>query len=420
MFEFRLPDIGEGVAEAEVVAWHVKAGDFVKENDVIAEVLTDKATVEISSPVDGVVQEIQWPVGAIVPVGSVFASFKQNNLAAEKAKEESKKDQPLEIQMNESVSKIETVKVRGANRPPLQPSRPQLENRRIDILGRKKMAVPAVREYAKSKGVAIDLVHGTGPNGRVMKHDIDAHMEDMSKEIVAKKKDLAVEVKDPDDWSRKPFRGLRRAIATRMRASKDHAAHFTYVEEIDVTSLEEERERADKKLSPLAYFSWVLVQAIKEFPHFNISLDEVSNEIIFKKKIHLGVAVDTKDGLVVPVVHDADLLSVSELNDRITDLGLRARERGLKPNEVVGSTFTISSLGKLGGVMATPIINYPEVGVLGVHAIRKLPRYIGDEIHPRMIGNLSITLDHRLIDGAEAAWFMLKIKTMIETCSWKV
>jgi pyruvate dehydrogenase E2 component (dihydrolipoamide acetyltransferase) len=305
------------------------------------------------------------------------------------------------------------------------PSRPHLKEKEPVVKqDLSVLAVPMVRAYASENKVDLKKVKGTGPNGRVLKIDIDQYL--LGGQTVIEKVEVETpEVKvaplpqDPSDWQRTPLRGLRRAIASRMSLSKKTAAHYAYVEEIDVTALETLREASANVTSPLSYFSWAVVQALKDFPEINGSLDEERGDVIIKKNIHLGIAVETKDGLMVPVIHQANQLSIAEIGKKIKDLAERAKDRRLKPEELGGGTFTISSLGKFGGVMATPIINYPEAAIMGIHTIRKLPRYINDVIEPRAILNVSISLDHRLIDGGQAARFVSHIKDIIENCKFQ-
>jgi pyruvate dehydrogenase E2 component (dihydrolipoamide acetyltransferase) len=421
MYEFILPDIGEGVAEAEIIKWRVKVGDFVTENQVIAEVMTDKATVELSSPVTGVVKTLPWAEGDIALVGKVFATF-----------EVEVTERPVKIPEHKPALKVEPkvpqnlpLKTPSTSHPPELPSRPHLKEKEPVVKqDLSVLAVPMVRAYASENKVDLKKVKGTGPNGRVLKIDIDQYL--LGGQTVIEKVEVETpEVKvaplpqDPSDWQRTPLRGLRRAIASRMSLSKKTAAHYAYVEEIDVTALETLREASANVTSPLSYFSWAVVQALKDFPEINGSLDEERGDVIIKKNIHLGIAVETKDGLMVPVIHQANQLSIAEIGKKIKDLAERAKDRRLKPEELGGGTFTISSLGKFGGVMATPIINYPEAAIMGIHTIRKLPRYINDVIEPRAILNVSISLDHRLIDGGQAARFVSHIKDIIENCKFQ-
>jgi pyruvate/2-oxoglutarate dehydrogenase complex dihydrolipoamide acyltransferase (E2) component len=220
---------------------------------------------------------------------------------------------------------------------------------------------------------------------------------------------------DPPDWRREPLRGLRRVIAERMLASRRSAAHFTYVEELDATDLLAAIEASPLAgTSPLAFIAHACMRALSGFPVLNASIDDARGEIIYKGAVHLGVATATDGGLVVPVIHEAGGLGVAELARRIAELAEKARTGRAAPGELSGSTFTITSLGKLGGVVSTPILNPPEVAILGVNAIRRLPRVIGDEIRPRQVMNLSLSVDHRIADGLVAARFVLELRRLLE------
>lgn len=418
MYQFILPDIGEGVAEAEIIKWRVKVGDFVTENQVIAEVMTDKATVELSSPVTGVVKSLPWAEGALAKVGQVFATFDVQVTETPVKIPEHKPVLKNEPKANQS----KPEKTSTVSHPPELPSRPYLREKEPQQKQENLvLAVPIVRAYASEKKVDLKQVKGSGPNGRILKIDIDRFLlngktVESSLGGEAKEAKTSASSHDPEDWQRTPLRGLRRAIANRMSISKKMAAHYTYVEEIDVTALETLREARENSISPLSYFAWAVVKALKELPDINASMDEEHGDIITKGDIHLGIAVETKDGLVVPVIHNASTLTIEDIGKKIKDLAERAKERRLKAEELGGGTFTISSLGKFGGVMATPIINYPEAAIMGIHTIRKLPRYVNDVIMPRFILNISISLDHRLIDGGVAARFVSHIKDIIENC----
>jgi pyruvate dehydrogenase E2 component (dihydrolipoamide acetyltransferase) len=284
-------------------------------------------------------------------------------------------------------------------------------------------AVPAVRELAKRLGVDIEQIPGTGPEGRVMRRDVEALYEEMKKggpvPAAARVSPEEPAPLDEPDWTRRPLRGVRRLIAERMVRSKTIIPHYTYVEEVDVTVLEDRRRAfaetaGQERMSPLAFIAHAAVRVLPRYPQMNAGLDERTEEIIYKGKIHLGIAVATEEGLMVPVIRDAAGRDVAEFAAIIRDLSNRAREKKLDPSELKGSTFTMTSLGKLGGLMATPIINYPASAIVGVHAIRTLPRYVGSYVEPRKILNLSVSLDHRIVDGFEGARFIQDVKEILE------
>lgn len=431
MFEFKLPDIGEGVVEAEVIAWKVREGEQVAENQVLAEVMTDKATVEIPSPVAGKVENLMFKVGEVAPVGAVLIRIDNGSDRSKtpgRATEAKPVSGPALLEKCKTEPSPVPKPASGEKLTAPPPMRPQGHAQEA-VPGtleahHYQRAVPAVRKYATEMGIDISRLQGSGPKGRVMRRDVDEmssrggkstagalYPESYGKHpgiVPSKAKN------EPKDWKRVPLRGLRRAIARHMTLSKARAAHYTYVDEIDVSEIQALRERTGQDLSPLAFVARALLEALPEFPLMNASIDEESEEIIVKEKVHLGIATATPDGLVVPVIRNAAALSVTKLSSRIRDLADKARNRKLSPDELRGSTITITSLGKLGGLVATPIINYPETAIVGVHAIHRLPRYIGEELVPRQIMNLSVSLDHRIIDGHECACFVQKIKTILE------
>jgi pyruvate dehydrogenase E2 component (dihydrolipoamide acetyltransferase) len=280
-----------------------------------------------------------------------------------------------------------------------------------------------VRELAKRLEIDIAQVSGTGPEGRVMRRDVEAFCEEIKRggpvhtaTRVAPQEPVR---RDEPDWTRRPLRGVRRLVAERMVRSKATIPHYTFVEEVDVTVLEDRRKAfaeaaGQETVSPLAFIARAAVRVLPHYPQMNACLDEETGEMIFKGKIHLGIAVATEEGLMVPVIRDAAGRDVAELAATIRELSDRARAKTLDPSELKGATFTITSLGKLGGLMATPIINYPASAILGVHAIRTLPRYVGSQVEPRKMLNLSVSLDHRIVDGFEGARFVQDVKEILE------
>lgn len=442
MFRFKLPDIGEGVVEAELTRWCVKEGDRVAENQVLAELLTDKASIEIPSPKAGRIAKLHCREGEIVKVGAVLIEIDDGSggqVTAKKSESESSAPKAVKASATGPVAASAVT-----DSPAALPPRPRAHSLPTDQLipadrpaAGDLRAVPAVREYARSMQVDLGAVVGSGPGGRIMRRDIDAVLaaaaaggaesgtRRASSRRAAAPPPPTATGNDPPDWRRVPLRGLRRTIAERMVRSKLTAPHFTYVEEIDMTAAEALRQQYLQKsggdLSPLVLIARAVVRCLPDFPELNASLDDQRGEIILKGKIHLGMAVAVPEGLLVPVVADAGQLSTPALAAAIRDLSDRAREGKLKPAELKGSTFSISSLGKLGGVAATPIINPPEVAIVGVNAIRTLPRYLdGDsaQLQPRKIMNLSMSLDHRVVDGAVCARFVAAVKTILEAADF--
>jgi len=458
MYHFKLPDLGEGIAEVEVVTWLVQEGDVVSEDQPVAEVQTDKALVEISSPKAGRVHRLCGEGGVIVPVGQVLIEIDDSvGSAAAAGKSQAGPDAGSARTAPDAIAHVrehtdgappasyvvpdtaggptasapasrEPVilpeRPTDGKRPPSMPPRPQARPASASPERRKLAeAVPAVRELAKRLGIDIAQVSGTGPEGRVMRRDVETFSEEMKRRGPAPPAARVVGEepvrRDEPDWTRRPLRGVRRLIAERMVRSKAVIPHYTFVEEVDVTVLEERRKAlaetaGQETISPLVFIAHAAVRVLPHYPQLNACLDEETGEMIFKGKIHLGIAVATEEGLMVPVIRDAAGRDVAELAATIRDLSDRARAKKLDPSELKGATFTITSLGKLGGLMATPIINYPASAILGVHAIRTLPRYVDDQVEPRHILNLSVSLDHRMVDGFEGARFMQNVKEILE------
>ena len=434
MFQFKVPDIGEGMVEAEVLAWRVAEGDVVEEDQVLVDLMTDKAEIEIPSPRAGRVHRLHAEVGDIVPVGAILieidddasgeaASPPRERAAprpaprpAEQVQPEAsgipeRREPPARPGVREAGAQAGQPSTPPAHHPPEMPARPR-SRQLASARAARVEAVPAVRELARRLGVELEQVQGTGPGGRVMRRDVERHQAGAAPESHVAV--FAAPEADAPDWERRPLRGLRRAIARRMVQARRSAAHFTYVEEVDVTHLLERVASSGLDLSPLAFIAHATVRALANHETLNASIDDAREEIILKGTVHLGVAAATEKGLLAPVVRDAASLSVAELARAIEELAARAREGRLRPAELTGSTFTITSLGKLGGVMSTPIINYPEVAILGVNAIRPVPAIVDGELRERRVVNLSLSVDHRIADGIVAAEFVRDLKEILE------
>ena len=442
MYQFKLPDLGEGIAEVEVVEWLVQEGDVIEEDQPIAAVQTDKASVEISSPKAGRVHRLFGKGGDFIPVGQVLIEIDDGvgSAAAPEAITDvgehpgetpppphSAPDTaggPTAIAPAPREPSPPPERSTDRKHPPIMPPRPQARPASASPERRKPAeAVPAVRELAKRLEIDIEQVAGTGPEGRVMRRDVEAFCEEMKRggpvHAAARVAREEPARRDEPDWTRRPMRGVRRLIAERLVRSKAIIPHYTFVEEVDVTAMENGRKAlaetaGQEKISPLAFIAQAAVRVLPHYPQMNACLDEETGEMILKGKIHLGIAVATEEGLLVPVIRDAAGRDAAELAAMIRALSERARAQKLDPAELKGATFTISSLGKLGGLMATPIINYPASAILGVHAIRTLPRYVGSQVEPRKILNLSLSLDHRLVDGFEGARFIQDVKEILE------
>jgi len=415
-FEFRLPDIGEGVAEGEVVRWFVKVGDTVREDDPLVSVLTDKANVEIPCPKTGRVQAIHAQVGEKVKVGGLLVTIQPEGGAA--ASPTGARAPPMP-----TASAAPTHPVSAPS--PVAPSASAAPQSPI-------LASPFVRRRATELGIDLSRVKGSGPGGRIVEADLGGASPGLitapgapatAKSVAtpALRVDLAP-VEASEVLERIPIRGIRRVIAEHMTESKHRAAHFTYVEEVDATELVVLRDRMAKhtekqgvRLSYLPFILKAVVAGLKAFPHLNATVDDVNEELLVRSNYHIGIATAAPEGLIVPVVRHADRKSVVALGREIQELADRGRAGKLSRAELMGSTFTISSLGALGGVLATPILNYPEVAILGVHKIQRRPVYRADgSLGPADLMNLSISLDHRVVDGFEGAQFIAKVKGYLE------
>ena len=399
IYELKFTDIGEGVHEGELLLWHVGSGDTVKEDQILAEVETEKVEVEITSPVDGVVESLEKKEGDIVNVGEVLVKIETSNTPTTEIKEPAPKD--------ESLFKP-TAPFKEIQEKPIVKSGPVL-------------ATPAVRKKAREMGINIAEVKGSGPGGRVLFPDLNVQTTTSTEQ--AEIQPAIVPQKGLEE--RTPLRGIRRAVARNMRKSKDTAAHFTVHDEVDMSSLDRLKDAAesmataeDVKITYLPIIIKCLIPALKEFPILNSSLDDDSEEIVTKHYYNIGIAVDTEDGLIVPVIKNADQKNIWELAAEIKDLAERARSHDLKLEEVQGGTFTVTSVGNIGGAMATPIIRWPEVAILGVMKGKLRPVVIEEngtpEIAIRRMMFLSISVDHRIVDGATVARFLNRLIQYIE------
>ncbi len=407
-YEFKLPDIGEGVVEGEIVRWLVGEGESIVEDQPIVEVQTDKATVEIPSPKKGTLLKQGYPEGASCPVGNVLMTITVSGSSAPAKTEAPKAPEkaPEKPAPTAKKAKTDAKKATGKSN------------------GGTVRAAPATRKLAREKGVDIHAVTGTGPGGRITREDVLTAIDGGSPTVAPTTVKAPTSVPAGPDETRTPLRGVRKIISAAMRESLDHAAHFTYVEEVDCyelvatrTALKDEASERGVRLSYLPFIVKACVQGLKSFPSLNASLDEAAGEIITKHRYHIGVALASDQGLMVPVVRDADQKSILEIAQEITDLAERGRNGKLSPDELKGSTFTITSLGPIGGVLATPIINYPEVAILGIHQIKDRPVVHDGEIVIRPVMNVACSFDHRLIDGHVGAAFVQVVRNVLENPS---
>jgi pyruvate dehydrogenase E2 component (dihydrolipoamide acetyltransferase) len=431
--EFKLPDIGEGVTEGEIVNWLVQEGDAVAENQEMVEVMTDKATVTIGAPQAGKVSERRFKVGDTVPVGQVLVVLELgagggdgvNAAPAPAPAAKAPPPAPAAAPQRPAPSGGPVASAVGdikESLPGMAPAaaKPAAAN---EFYTDKPLAAPATRKLARELGVDLRSVEPSGSAGRVTREDVERHAT-QSKPSAAKPASPAAPAAPPRvsaDDERVPIRGLRKRIWENMARSKHTAAHFNYVEECDMGRLIELRDRAKAhaeksgvKLSFLPFIVKAVVAALKNHPRLNSVIDEQAMELVVRKTYDIGIAVATEAGLMVVVVRGADRLSILEIAREIERLAAAAREGKSAREDLGGSTFTISSLGKLGGLLAPPIINYPEVGIMGVHAVKRRPVVRGDSIVIGDVMNLSFSFDHRIIDGDVGAVFAQDIVSYLE------
>ncbi len=428
-FEFKLPDIGEGVTEGEVVNWLVAVGDVVSEDQDVVEVMTDKATVTIGAPKAGKVAELRGQAGDMVPVGDVLLVLElEGDASATPEPSPAPVAQPSGDTSGGPVGDIKDVLpgMDPASTHVAEPPRPAATG---DHFVEKPLAAPATRRLARELGVDLRRVPASGKAGRVTPEDVRAFANSgasagapqASEPSVAAPPTPAAPVPASDHEERVPIRGLRKRIFENMARSKHTAAHFHYVEECDVTALMELRERTRDigaevgvKLTYLPFIIKAVVAALKRHPDLNVLVDDTTLEIVRRRDFDIGIAVATEAGLIVPVIRAVDRLSILEIAREIDRLAEAARVGKTQAADLGGSTFTVTSLGKMGGFIAPPIINYPEVGIMGVHSIKRRPVVRGDEIAIGNVMMLSWSFDHRLIDGHVAAAFAQEIVSLLE------
>lgn len=417
-FQYRFPELGEGLHEGEIIKMHIKPGDKVTDEDIIMEVQNDKAVVEVPCPVNGTVLEVFGKDGAVFRVGDVVAVI------------DAEGDVPEQESAPEQASNQEADAAQGGANT-TNASIPGVPNKEV-------LATPSVRKFAREQGVDLTLVTGTGKAGKINREDVEAFKKGGSAAAPAAASAASAPAKETAaapaasapaaakaipvsaDEERVPFKGIRKAIANAMVKSAYTAPHVTIMDEVDVTELVAFRTRmkpvAEKKGIKVTYLPFIvkaLVAASRQFPALNASIDEVNNEIVYKKHYDIGIATDTDNGLIVPVIKDADRKSIWMIAEAIKDLAARGRDGKLTANEMKGSTISISNIGSAGGMFFTPIINYPEVAILGTGRISEKPVVRNGEIVVAPVMALSLSFDHRLIDGATAQNFMNYIKQLL-------
>ncbi|MGI8385629.1 dihydrolipoamide acetyltransferase family protein [Robertmurraya sp. P23] len=425
-FQFKLPDIGEGIHEGEIVKWFVKAGDKVQEDDVLCEVQNDKAVVEIPSPVAGTVEEVLVGEGTVATVGQVLITFDAPGYENLKFKGDDHEEEAPKQEEQAPVAEASTT-----NNGVAETQASVDPNRRV-------VAMPSVRKYAREKGVNITLVAGSGKNGRVLKEDIEAFLnggaapasvETAPAAATEVATETAQETAKPAPIpipqgqypeTREKMSGIRKAIAKAMVNSKHTAPHVTLMDEIDVAKLVAHRKKykdvaANKgiKLTFLPYVVKALTSALREFPALNTSIDDATSEIVHKHYYNIGIAADTEKGLLVPVVKDADRKSIFTISNDINELAGKARDGKLAPDEMKGASCTITNIGSAGGQWFTPVINHPEVAILGIGRIAEKAIVVNGEIVAAPVLALSLSFDHRMIDGATAQHALNHIKRLL-------
>jgi 2-oxoisovalerate dehydrogenase E2 component (dihydrolipoyl transacylase) len=422
-FEFKLPDLGEGTVDAEIIEWHVRPGHRVAEDDIIVDVMTDKANIEIPSPVTGTVLETTGEPGDMIAVGTTLIVFETEYAppaeASAKAAEAPKK--PVEAKPMEASAKPDAKPKRGKAKTkaeptpepdtaePVPPPTPEPSPGRV-------LASPSVRRRAREAGIDLTEVPATGDGGRITNADYDAYAAQVRPVRAAR----AAPAAEPSRDEREEIKviGVRRVIAQRLAEAKRTIPHFAYVEEIDVTELERLRAHLNAthsaELTYLPFIGLALLRVLAEFPQCNAHYDAERGVLIRYAAVHLGVATQTPDGLKVPVVHNAERLSLWELADRIRTVSSAARDGSASREQLTGSTITVTSLGRFGGIASTPIINAPEVAIIGVNKAVLRPMVVDGEVVTRLMMNLSSSFDHRFVDGYDAAGLIQALKQRLE------
>ncbi|WP_043231589.1 dihydrolipoamide acetyltransferase family protein [Bosea sp. LC85] len=422
----KLPDVGEGIAEAELVEWHVKVGDIVREDDLLAAVMTDKATVEIPSPVEGEVVWVGADIGDTVAIGSALVRLKVAGEGAAEAGEAEANEAPEPVvatkpaagPKNEAPASApaKPAETRPAPSPkPRAVSSPALSAAPRRQAGEKPLASPAVRLKAREAGIDLRQVAGSGPGGRITHEDLDSFVlrgPEAERAPGLARRTAVTDVK---------IVGLRRKIAEKMALSKARIPHITIVEEVDVTALEDLRAVLNKKPTPerpkltlLPFVMRALVKALAEQPNLNALFDDEAGIVHQHAGIHIGIATQTPSGLIVPVVKHAEARDLWDCARELGRLADRGREGSATRDDLTGSTITITSLGALGGIATTPVINHPEVAIVGVNKMMVRPMWNGSSFVPRKMMNLSSSFDHRVIDGWDAAVFVQRLKELLE------
>lgn len=421
-FEFKLPDIGEGIHEGEILKWFIKEGDHIEEDDPLCEIQNDKAVVEIPSPVEGEVLAIHVQEGEVAIVGDPLVKIE-----AEGYESEEEETEPVPDKETKSEAKISDVEDKDVEETSAEKTEVDESSQSNELV----IAMPSVRKYAREQDVNIREVSGSGKNGRILKEDIDAFIAGDQEVTPEAKTETQDEESSPTTQevpvirgeypeTREKITGIRKVIANAMVESKTKAPHVTLMDDIDVTALVEHRKRfkevaaeQDIKLTYLPYVVKALISASKKYPILNAAVDDETEEIVHKHYYNIGIAADTDRGLVVPVVKDADRKSIFEISTEINDLAEKARSGKLTAEEMKGASNTITNIGSAGGQWFTPVLNYPEAAILGIGRIADKPIARNGEVVVAPVLALSLTFDHRIIDGATGQEALNQIKRLL-------
>ncbi|ASN05903.1 dihydrolipoamide acetyltransferase family protein [Virgibacillus necropolis] len=434
-YNFKMPDIGEGIHEGEIVKWFVKEGDEIKEDDVLCEVQNDKAVVEIPSPVDGTVTKVHVDEGTVAIVGDTLITLDAEGYEDE-PEEESKsdeKEEPKEEPKEEKQEKSDESSKANKDDKKEDKETSNKDKQESSSDDKRVIAMPSVRKYARDNDVTIQEVNGSGKNGRVLKEDVDNHLsgdqkaepqeasddrEEQKEKMSASKETSAPKGEYPE--TREKMSGIRKSIAKAMVNSKTKAPHVTLMDEIDVTELVAHRKKfkavaaeQDIKLTYLPYVAKALVSTLKKYPILGAAVDDETDEIIYKHYYNVGIAADTDKGLLVPVVKDADRKSIFAISQEVNELAEKARNGKLASDEMKGATSTITNIGSAGGQWFTPVLNYPEAAILGIGRIAEKPVVRDGEIVIAPVLALSLSFDHRIVDGATAQLALNQIKRLL-------
>ena len=416
MHAIKMPDIGEGITEVEVVAWRVQVGEVVKEDQVLADVMTDKATVEIPSPVAGKVAELLGEPGKLMAVGAVLIRLEvegEGNVKASAVVAKAAVAAPAPAPAPAVVTAPVAERAHPSPPPKGEPARQQ----QMRAPGEKPIASPAVRRRAWELGIELQYVNGSGPAGRIAHEDLDVYLASRGQPAAG----TAPRLRQRQGEEAIPIIGLRRKIAQKMQEAKRRIPHFSYVEEIDVTELEALRVQINAKhassrgkLTLLPLLARAVVLAVEEFPQMNARFDDDAGVVTRYQPVHLGIATQTDNGLMVTVVRHAEAQDLWGFSREVTRLADAARSGKAAREELSGSTITISSLGPLGGLVTTPVINHPEVAIIGVNRIFERPMFQNGNVVARQLMNLSSSFDHRVVDGMDAARFIQAVRALLE------